>query len=105
MARQRSSVTCTPWAYMPWRSRAQANPPPAGASLNIGAPFATRSNGGPDAKDESTTSSEATAGTALNSRASPEPESGIDAKRVGSIRVFILNLLLVVPDQRSRQHA
>ena len=41
-------------------------------------PSATRSNGGPDPKDGSTTSNEATAGTAPNSPASRAPEPGAD---------------------------
>ena len=58
--------------------RARANPVPRAASSNTGEPSATRSNGAPDPKDESTTSNEATAGTAPNSPASTEPEPGAD---------------------------
>ena len=49
------------------------NRPPRAANSNTDAPSATRSNGGPDPKDGSTTSNEATAGTAPNSPVSTEP--------------------------------
>ena len=65
-------------AYAAWRSRAKANPAPRAASSNTAEPSATRSNGAPDPKDGSTTSNEATAGTAPNSPASAEPEAGAD---------------------------
>ena len=56
----------------------RANPAPPAASSNTGEPSATKSNGGPDPKDGSTTSNEATAGTAPNSPASTAPEPGAD---------------------------
>jgi FAD/FMN-containing dehydrogenase len=48
-----------------------------GASSSTGAASATRSNGASDAKDGSTTSNAATAGTAPNSPASTAPEPGV----------------------------
>ncbi|MQA06353.1 MAG: hypothetical protein GEV07_27760, partial [Streptosporangiales bacterium] len=45
---------------------------------NTNEPSATRSNGAPDPKDESTTSNAATAGTAPNSPVSTVPEPGAD---------------------------
>src|SRR6476646_633645 len=74
----RWNATCTPSACATWRFREQANPAPPAANSNTGAPSATKSNGGPDPKDGSTTSNEATAGTAPNSPASTEPEPGAD---------------------------
>ena len=65
-----------PPACATWRSRARANPVPRAATSNIGEPSARRSNGEPDPRDESTTSSEVTAGTAPNSPASAVPEPG-----------------------------
>ena len=77
-AKHRWNATCTNSAYAAWRSRAKANPAPRAASSNTAEPSATRSNGAPDPKDGSTTSNEATAGTAPNSPASAEPEAGAD---------------------------
>ena len=56
----------------------ESNPAPPAASSNTGEPSATRSNGEPAPKAGSTTSNEATAGTAPNSPASTAPEPGAD---------------------------
>ena len=55
-----------------------SKPKAARRDLSTDEPSATRSNGAPDQKDGSTTSSEATAGTAPTSPASVEFESGAD---------------------------
>ncbi len=77
-ARHLLNMTCTSWVCAVWRSPARANPPRRAATSNTGEPSATRSNGAPDPKDESTTSNVATAGTAPNSPPSEEPEPGAD---------------------------
>jgi hypothetical protein len=76
-ARHLSNATYSS-AWQAWRSRARAHQAPPAASSNIGEPSATRSNGGPDPKEGSTTSNEATAGIAPNSPASTAPEPGAD---------------------------
>src|SRR5262249_14966494 len=54
------------------------DPVPPGGSSNTEKRSAPRSNGAPDAKDESTTSNAVTDGTAPNSPLSKEPEPGAD---------------------------
>src|SRR5258705_1006902 len=63
-------------ASLAWQSRARAKQVPPAASSNTGGPSEPRSNGEPDPKPGSTTSNEATAGTAPNSPASMAPEPG-----------------------------
>ena len=53
-----SNATCTSPEYVAWRSHERVNPAPRAESSNTGEPSATRSNGGPDPKDESTTSND-----------------------------------------------
>src|SRR3979409_1007720 len=74
----RWNATCITSACAAWRFREQPKPALPAANSNTGAPSATKSNGGPDPKDGSTTSNEATAGTAPNSPASTAPEPGAD---------------------------
>src|SRR5271166_5068653 len=71
-----SNATSTPSACPRWPSHAEVNPVPFAANSNTGEPSATKSNGGPDPKDGSTTSNAATAGTAPNTPASRAPEPG-----------------------------
>jgi transposase, IS5 family len=77
-ATPQSNATFMPSVCAVWSSRAAASPGPPVASSNTGEPSAIRSNGEPDQKDGSTTSSEATAGIAPNSPASRVPEPGAD---------------------------
>jgi hypothetical protein len=77
-ARHPLNATCTTSACATWRYHAKANPAPSAGSSNTDEPSARRSNGEPDPKAESTTSSEVTDGTAPNSPASTEPERGAD---------------------------
>src|SRR5258705_11559107 len=74
----RWTAPCIPWACAAGRFLAQPNPALPAANSNTGAHSATKSNGGPDPKAGSTTSNEATAGTAPNSPPSTAPEPGAD---------------------------